>query len=402
MSIYLALPVVAALTAALQSPSSDRGHAEQLARAGQTTEAIELFEQIVKQDPGDTEARLWIARLNLRLGQTDAAEAGFRSVLKEHPADIDARVGLGSTLIRKGASIEALEVLRETERDAGENADLFSVLARAYRRVGDDGRALEYFDKAKTLSPSDPDIVSGYEATAFAHGHWIVFDGFAENVSPGSDAKSGSLSASVRVLPQLHLRALGRVQNRSGSSDTLAGGGVFWRAARSTTVELGAAGGSGNVSLATGSFTGEVIHYAGVLEVGGSVRHLTFTDVSVTALSPIMAWDADRWRLDARYTYSLSSFENTAESTADHSVMLRETWRAWRRVWLNGVYAYGIESFEDLTADRVSSLGAHTAAAGLRFNLPSLTAVTTTWEHQWRSNATTVDRFTVFIQQAFP
>ena len=382
--------------------SSDRSHAEQLAQSGRTTEAIELFKQIVERDPTDTEAKLWIARLDLRLGRTEAAEAGFRSVLAEHPADVDARVGLGTTLIRKGAPTEALEILREAERDAGENADLFSALARAYRRVGDDRRALEYFERAKTLSPSDADIVSGYEATVYAYGHWIVFDGFSEHVSPGSEATSGSLLANVRVFPRLHLRALGRVQNRSGSSDTLAGGGIFWRAATATTVALAAAGGSGNVSLATQSYTGEVIHYTGIFELGGSLRHLSFADVDVTAVSPIFAWDSDRWRLDTRYTYSRSQFDGTNESTGDHSVMLRETWRGWRRVWLTGVYAYGIESFEDLTADRISSLGAHTAATGLRFNLPSLTAITTTWEHQWRSNDSKVDRFTVSIQQAFP
>src|SRR6188768_1577501 len=89
------------LIAALQSPPADRLRAEELARAGQSVEAIELFKRIAEQNPSDIEARLWVARLDLRLGRTDEAEAGFRTVLREHPENVDARIGLGMTLTRK-------------------------------------------------------------------------------------------------------------------------------------------------------------------------------------------------------------------------------------------------------------------------------------------------------------
>jgi hypothetical protein len=81
-------------------------------------------------------------------------------------------------------------------------------------------------------------------------------------------------------------------------------------------------------------------------------------------------------------------------------VLLRETWRGWRRVDLGVTYAYGIESFEDLTADRLGNLGANTIAPGLRIRLPSLTFLNATWEHQWRSNDTSIDRLTLSVVQA--
>jgi YaiO family outer membrane protein len=400
--VLLTLTAALLVTTALQSSAPDRTRAEQLARAGQTTEAIELFKHILEQDPADTDARLWVARLDLRLGNTEAAEAAFRSVLREHPADIDAMVGLGTALTRKGEIREALGVLREAERGAGKNADLFSALARAYRRAGDDRSALAYFEQAKAIAPSDPDIITGYEAVAHAYGHSLVFDGFAEHLDPDSNTASGSLIATIRVMPKLHLRAAGRVQNRAGSSDTQAGGGLLWRAARATTVGFNALGGSGNTSLPTSDFSGDVIHYAGAFEVGFGLRDLSFAGADVTAASPVFAWDQDRWRTDGRYTYSRSRFDATGESSGDHSVMLRETWRGWRRVWLNAVYAYGIESFEELTADRLSTLGSTTIATGVQIRMPSLTAITTTWEHQWRSNDSSVDRLTLTIVQAFP
>ena len=144
-----------------------------------------------------------------------------------------------------------------------------------------------------------------------------------------------------------------------------------------------------------------MIHYAGPFEIGGSVRRLTFAGANVRAASPVFAWTpVDAWRVDGRYTYSRTAFDETGESVGDHSVMLRTTWQGWRRIAALGTYAYGIESFEDLTADRIGSLGATTVAGGVRIDLPSLTRITTTWEHQWRSNSTTIDRLTVSVIQA--
>ena len=382
-----------------QSPAPDRIRAEQLAQSGRTAEAIALFEQIVERNPADVEARLWIARLELRLGRTDEAEAGFRAVIDEHPADVDARIGLGMALTRKGASRSALEILRDVERDAGENSDLFGALARAYRRAGDDRRALEYFERAKALAPDDPDLVSGFEAAARSYGHSIAFEGFGEHSTTDTNAVSGTLTVSLRALERLHIDGTARVQERSGATDAMGGGGIFWRAGAATTVAVHVLGGPGNISLPTGDLSADLVHYAGGFEAGVGIRRLSFAGNDVVAASSLFSWDPDRWRLDLRYTYSRSSFEATGETSGDHSVLVRETWRRWRRVSLDAAYAYGIERFEDLTADRLGALGATTLAVGARISLPSLTMLTTSWEHQWRSNSTAIDRLTIAIVQ---
>ena len=396
------VPLAAALvlSMACQPPSTDRDLAEQLARSGRTVEALAIFERIVAEHPTDVEVRLWIARLQLRVGRTEEAEAGFRAVVREHPSDVDARIGLGAALTRRDAWQEALAILIGAEQDAGENADLFGALARAYRRAGDDRRALEYYKRATAVAPGDPDLVEGYEATMRAYGSSIAIEGLGEGGV--SDARSVSLTASVRILPRLEIEGTARVQNRNGSSDSLVGGGGIWRINRSTNLAIRGAGGVNNTSLPNGDLTAEVRHYRGAIEIGANVRHLSFFDVDVTAASPILAWDTgERWRLAARYTYSQSSFHTTGESSGDHSVLLRETFRGWRRVDMTATYAYGIESFEDLTADRIGNLGANTIAATLQLRLPSLTSVATTWEHQWRSNDTRLDRLTVSIVQGF-
>ncbi|HEU4938680.1 MAG TPA: tetratricopeptide repeat protein [Vicinamibacterales bacterium] len=406
------LVTVIVLTAVSQSVSHERTRAEQLARAGKNAEAIELFKKVVQQDPADTEARLWIARLELRVGRAADAAAGFRSVLRDHPADVDAKIGLAQALLRKGAADEALTILIEAEPAAGQNADLFSALARAYRRTGDDRRALEYFRRARALSPDDPDILSGYEAVVLAHGHSIAFEGFRQWDPENVYTSSGLIATSVRVAPRLHLDAAVHAEERSGTLDTVAGGGFLWRMTPASNLGIHALGGPGNILLPTSDISGDIINYVAAYEWGASVRRLSFSGVDVMAISPLVAWDRGGSRLDARYTYSRVHFDEhvtagargaaAADSTGDHSFLVRETWRGWRRASLNVGYAYGIESFEDLTVDRVGSLGASTLSFGGRFDLPSLTMITATYEHQWRSNSTTMGRLTIGLVRFFP
>jgi YaiO family outer membrane protein len=398
--MFTSLAAALILVLTLQASPADRDRAEQLARSGQTAEALALFERIAAERPSDLEVRQWIARLQLRMGRVAEAEAGFRAVLLAHPSDIDARIGVGAALTRRNAWAEALTILQDAERDAGENADLFAALARAYRRAGDDRRALEYYERARTLAPGDPDLVAGYEATRRVYGSSITVEGVGEGGV--SDARSASLSANLRVMPRLELEGRARVQHRSDDSDTLAGAGAIWRVNRSTNLAVRFGGGVDNTSLPNGDLTTEVRHYRGAFELGGNFRYLSFSGVSVAAASPLLGWDTgERWRLDARYTYSRSLFETTGQSAGDHSALLRETFRAWRRVDLAVTYAYGIESFEDLTADRIRNLGAHTVAATLQFRLPSITTVATTWERQLRANDTRLDRLTIVMVQGF-
>src|SRR5262249_35000223 len=193
---------------------------------------------------------------------------------------------------------------------------------------------------------------------------------------------------SARVMPRLHLDGAVRAQQGSGYSDAIAGGGLLWRATRATTVAAHVLGGTGNAALPGTDVSGEIVHYAGAFEAGLNARRLSFADSHPAASSPLFAFDREPWRLDARYPYSRSSFDQSDQSTGDHSVLLRGTWQRWRRVAVQGGYAYGIESFEDLTADRLRSLGATTASGGLRIDFRSLARITSTWEHQWRSTGT--------------
>jgi len=244
-------------------------------------------------------------------------------------------------------------------------------------------------------------VATGFEGVARTYGHWIAFDGFDQTGAPGADVGSGTLTADIRVAPRLHFDVSARKQRGPDYSDAVAGGGLLWRAGRATTAALHVIGG-GNTALPTLDISADVVHYAGIFEIGAGVRRLTFAESDLAAVSPGFAWDRARWRVDTRYTYSLSAFDATGESSGDHSVLFRGTWQRWRRIALQGTYAHGIERFEDLTADRLGALGTTTLASGIRIDVPSLTRITTTWEHEWRSNQTTIDRLNVSVVHSIP
>jgi YaiO family outer membrane protein len=400
---FLSLVIATAVFLAGPPQSLERREAERLARTGRHAEALAAFERMAATDPADVESRLWIGRLQLWMGRTNDAEATFRAILQEHPADVDARIGLGSTLTRTNRTDEAIALLESTRADAGENADLSAALARAYRNAGRPRAALEQFARAHELAPNDPDILDGLEAVRRTYDHSIAVAGYGETApDAGWDSGDGAITLRLRANERLYFAGAARMHRGNGVSDSQLGGGLEYRAGKGTLFSTMVLGGPGNESLPEFSAEAQVTQYSGTLEIGAGVRVLKFATTDVTALSASAAWDeGGRWRSDARYTYSRSSFEPSDRTAGDHSILLRALRRQWRRVWIETAYAHGAESFDVLTADRVDSFDADTVAIGLRILTPSLLMLTSTWEHQWRSNSQTIDRLTCTIVQHF-
>ena len=404
MSMSLLSLSLATILSLVASQAPGRSEAERLARLGHHAEALAAFERIAASDPTDVESRLWIGRLQLWMGRTANAEATFRAVLGEHPRNVDARIGLGSALTRTSRTDEAIEVLEATRADAGDNADLFAALARAYRHAGRPRAARDQFARAHALAPTDPEILDGLEAVRRTFDHSVAVEGYGETV-PGAgwgDSGDGALTLRLRANERLHLAGAARAHRRSGISDSQFGGGLEYRAGPRTLVSASVLGGPDNESLPIFSVAAQATQYLGSTEIGGGVRVLHFATTDVTALSGGAAWDeGGPWRTEARYTYSRSSFEPDGRTAGDHSILLRALRRQWRRVWLEGSYAHGAESFDVLTADRVDSFDADTVAVGLRILTPSLLVLTATWEHQWRSSNQKIDRLTCAVVQYF-
>src|ERR1700741_600734 len=96
--LLLTTLLAAAQPQAAQVPSPQP---EDLAEAGNYKAALEGFRQRVAANPGDLDARVWIAWLHEQMGKPDLAEPVYRSVVLEAPGHVDAAIRLAALLTKR-------------------------------------------------------------------------------------------------------------------------------------------------------------------------------------------------------------------------------------------------------------------------------------------------------------
>jgi hypothetical protein len=221
-----------------------------------------------------------------------------------------------------------------------------------------------------------------------------------------SDTTPSSRNADFRVNFRLNdtMRVSGRgqVQRKFSVDDARGGAGLEWRATPYATVITHAFIGPGNLVMPTGDVLGEVDYvYKGATWMG-SVRFFEFNGARVTSLSPGVAyWPTERLSVGLRYAFSLTDQAASPFTTNGHTGHLTGAYRVHPRVSLTAGLAAGVDDFDNFSIDRVGDFRANTGSAGLRLDLPSLTSLVGTYEHQWRPNDVTLQRFSVSIAQRF-
>ena len=131
---------------------------EDLAQAGNYKAALEGFRRRVAVDPGDLDARVWIAWLHERMGRPDLAEPVYRSIVLEAPGRVDAAIGLATLLAKQRHDAEAVRVLERAKGAEPRNPDLLAALGSAYLRVSNAKLALAYLELAAALSPTPENV----------------------------------------------------------------------------------------------------------------------------------------------------------------------------------------------------------------------------------------------------
>jgi hypothetical protein len=209
------------------------------------------------------------------MGRAAEAESTFRAVLLEHPHDVDAAIGLGTALTRGNRTTEAIAVLEATRADAGENADFFAALARAYRHEGRPREARDLFVEAHRLAPDDPDILDGLEAVRRTYDHFVGFEGYVETMpEDGGNSGDGTLTLSLRASDRLRFDGVARLRSRDGGTDSLFGAA---RGRGKGTVPRQPRSAVSNQSLPILSVSTDLTQHSGP-ELGGGVRLLHFDD----------------------------------------------------------------------------------------------------------------------------
>jgi len=116
--------------------------------------AIEQYREILRLDPGDGDAALWLARLYRFQNDNPKAEATLRGLLAQDPDNAKAAEQLMQLLLDQGKSEDAVSALKAT-LERSPTARLWSLLGDGYMQLGDFGNAEQAYRKAMEDQPND-------------------------------------------------------------------------------------------------------------------------------------------------------------------------------------------------------------------------------------------------------
>ncbi len=126
-----------------------------LFRRGRKEEAAEAFTRAIQLNPNYADAQAQLGLVLEETGRTEEAEGHYRLALESNPAHRQAQYLLGRSLTRTGRFGEAISYLLETVQVEDDKTPVcMQVLAIAYERAGDRGRAVYYTRQARERAVS--------------------------------------------------------------------------------------------------------------------------------------------------------------------------------------------------------------------------------------------------------
>ena len=141
----------------------DGGHLEARVRLGRAytdqnryRETLEQFQAVADADPRYPEIHSYLAVLYLKMGRVIQAIQELQTEVGFYPENAMARLDLGDLLLQLAQPRLALRHLLGAEQESPETPDLHYALARAYRALGQFGKALASARKCVNLAPNSP------------------------------------------------------------------------------------------------------------------------------------------------------------------------------------------------------------------------------------------------------
>jgi choline-sulfatase len=122
-----------------------------LDKLNDTQGARKALEAAVAQSPGQLDARVLLANVELKSGDRAAAQDQFEAVLLLDPSNHDALLGLAKEHLEDGRFSAVVELLEPRVKDAGVRGDLLQLLMQAYIGLGRGADAKKIRDQLETL-----------------------------------------------------------------------------------------------------------------------------------------------------------------------------------------------------------------------------------------------------------
>lgn len=129
----------------------------QLARAGRTEEAIEIFTAILKSSPDLAVAHANLVALYAQAGEMDKAAEHYRRAIAADPHQADAHLNWAGALVQQGHWREALAPLEQAVSAAPHAAQARLLLGQVYERLDRSLDALQQYAQASAGDPLNRD-----------------------------------------------------------------------------------------------------------------------------------------------------------------------------------------------------------------------------------------------------
>jgi Tfp pilus assembly protein PilF len=381
--------------------AADLPAAIQLSQQGHDAEALAALQKIAAANPSDWLARLWIARTYDRMGHPELAGPVYYSVLLEDPGNVDARVGVGVTLLEQDQVDAALEALERAEQLAPENPSVLAALADAHQRAGHTDRSLTYSEHVVAISPTLDNRLA-LERVRREREHRVESQTYDEQFNGNTAATRGSeLAVNVRLSETLRVEGRGQIQTKFGRREERAGGGAQWRMTRESTLGGQVLVNTANKVLPQADYLGRYDYaYRGATWTG-MVRYFDFFGAKVTMVSPSVTVAASpTWTFGVLYAVT-STTTTSLTGVRGNSLQLRAEHALKPRVWLHGMYTYGVQDFNNFTSDYIGAFQANTGTAAVEFRFPTLTNLVGRYDYQNRRNGLKMNRFNIALVQSF-
>ncbi len=169
----------------------------QLLRSGQPTQAIEIFNAIINNNPRSADALTWRGVAENQMQRYTAAAADFRTALRIAPTMLPAHYNLALTLIRLHETDAAIEQLRIVVKAQPASVQPLYNLAVLLESRASFTEAITHLDAAHTLAPDDSGVTLHLLADSLKvndNARLAALTGAlgAESVSPETQRQAGS------------------------------------------------------------------------------------------------------------------------------------------------------------------------------------------------------------------
>lgn len=364
LALVLAVPAAAAADDELA-----RGVA--LVRTGDYDAAAAVLGGILVEDPGNREARIWLARALTFSGDFTGGETAYREILSASPGDVEARLGLSDVLAWQKRYREAGLILSDLAKERPDDPEVRTRQGKVAFWSGNPDEAKRHFEKTLSLDPDNEEARRGLQLIAAKAGRAYRREAEAggaylriRRANPGSQ-----WHAAIRDKSVTGWEFMGRADylHRFGKDEGRGTAGITrkWEGGGTLRIEGGISPDADVFSRASLEF--ELAWPLGAKLVGyGGGKYANYSIADAWNAVAALEWYIPGSNaLFARYIATRTEFDAGGSSDdGSWTVKLIHFRTDDDRLWT--YYARGTEGYTAGTADRIGNISSHTFGLGGR------------------------------------